>query len=60
MKLKMKRYVREFANDEMKDCTERRKLYIEKLLEHYERGYFTPFQTVELIVNSYYEYDIEL
>lgn len=54
----MKRYVREFANEQMKSCTEKRKAYIEKAVRYCERGIITSFEAVELIVNSYYDLPI--
>ena len=52
----MKRYVREFANDEIKNhsCSEWRKSYIGAVLNHYERGVITSFEAIQLIANSYY------
>ena len=52
----MKRYVKEFANDQMRYCSEKRKLYIEQVMRTYERGIITSFEAVELIVNSYYSH----
>lgn len=52
----MKRYVKEFANDQMKHCTEERKSYINTVLKHYKKGIITSFEAVELIVNSYHTY----
>lgn len=60
MNIKGKRYVREFANDEIKNhnCSEKRKLYIEAVLKHYEMGIIPTFEAIQMIVNSYYT-DIE-
>lgn len=51
----MKRYVKEFANDEMKYCSEKRKEQIEKILRNYEKGMITSLEAVKGIVDSYYE-----
>lgn len=49
----MKRYVQEFAKDELKCCSEARKEIIEKILEYCEMGLLTDFQAIERIVDSY-------
>ena len=51
----MKRYVTEFANDEMKCCTEERKAKIQHILKSYERGLITSFEAVKSICDTYYE-----
>ena len=53
----MKRYVKEFANDELKCCSEKRKMEIERILNVHERGLITSFETVALIVETYYNED---
>lgn len=50
----MKRYVKEFANDEMKCCSEERKTEIEHVLDVYKRGLITSLEAVKLIADSYY------
>lgn len=52
---KMKRYVKELALAEMKNCSVARKEKIEKAVNMCERGYITDFEAVKLIVDSYYE-----
>lgn len=42
----MKRYVKEFANDEMSCCTERRRKQIRKILAMYESGIITAREAV--------------
>ena len=49
----MKRYVKEFANDEMKNCSPERKEKIEIAVRAHERGYITAFEAVRLIVASH-------
>ena len=51
----MKRFVKEFANDEMKCCTDVRKAKIQRVLKAYERGLITSLEAVKLICDSYYE-----
>ena len=51
----MKRYVTEFAKDEMKCCTEERKAKIQHILKNYERGLITSFEAVKTICDTYYE-----
>lgn len=51
----MKRYVKEFANDEMKSCTEERKVKIQHVLEVYEKGLITSLEAVKMICDTYYE-----
>lgn len=51
----MKRYVKEFANDEMKCCTEERKQKIQKILEVYERDMITALEAVKSICDTYYD-----
>ena len=50
----MKRYVKEFANDELKCCTEERKKIIEHTLDVHKRGLITSFEAIKIIVDSYY------
>lgn len=51
----MKRYVKEFANDEMRCCTEDRKRRIKRILKRYENGIITSFEAVKSICDTYYE-----
>ena len=51
----MKRFVKEFANDEMKCCTEERKAKIQHVLRTYEKGLITSLEAVKAICDSYYE-----
>lgn len=51
----MKRYVKEFAMDEMKCCTEERKADIKRILRNYENGMITAFEAVESICDTYYK-----
>lgn len=51
----MKRYVREFANAEMKCCTEGRKAKIQNILKAHEKGMITSFEAVKMICDTYYE-----
>lgn len=51
----MKRYVKEFANDEMKKCSNRRKSEIQAILNNYERGMITALEAVKSICDTYYE-----
>ena len=50
----MKRYVKEFANDEMKCCSEERKTEIQHVLDVYKRGLITSLEAIKAIVDSYY------
>lgn len=51
----MKRYVKEFANDEMRCCTEERKEKIQRILKVYERGMITALEAVKSICDTYYD-----
>lgn len=51
----MKRFVKEFANDEMKCCTDERKVKIKHILKVYENGMITSFEAVKIICDTYYE-----
>jgi len=51
----MKRYVKEFANDEVKKCSNRRKAEIQAILKNYERGMITALEAVKSICDTYYE-----
>lgn len=51
----MKRFVKEFANDEMKCCTDERKAKIQHVLKMYEKGLITSLEAVRAICDSYYE-----
>ncbi len=50
----MKRYVKEFADDEMKCCTPQRKLKIEHILKIYENGIITELEAAKSICDTYY------
>lgn len=51
----MKRYVKEFAKDEMKCCTEERKQKIQNILKFYESGNITALEAVKSICDTYYD-----
>ncbi len=51
----MKRYVKEFANDEMKKCSNKRKSEIQTILNNYERGMITDLEAVKSICDTYYD-----
>ena len=51
----MKKYVIDFAKDEMKNCTNKRKMEIQAILENYENGLITSLEAVKGICDTYYE-----
>ncbi len=51
----MKRYVKEFANDEMKKSPSSRKAEIQAILNNYERGIITALEAVKSICDTYYD-----
>lgn len=51
----MKRYVKEFAKNEMRNCTNKRKAEIQTILKNYERGMITSLEAVKSICDTYYE-----
>ncbi len=51
----MKRYVKEFANDEMKKSSNSRKSEIRAILNNYERGMITDLEAVKSICDTYYD-----
>lgn len=51
----IKRYVKEFAADEMKCCSEKRKALIKRILRHYENGFITALEAVKSICDTYYD-----
>lgn len=51
----MKRYVKEFANDQMKISSQENKSKIKNVLRHYERGYITSVEAVKVIADMHYE-----
>lgn len=51
----MKKYVIDFARDEMRNCTNQRKSEILKILKNYERGIITSLEAVKSICDTYYE-----
>lgn len=51
----MKKYVLDFAKDEMKCCSNRRKTEIQTILKNYENGTLTPIEAVKSICDTYYE-----
>lgn len=51
----MKKYVLDFAKDEMKYCSNRRKAEIQTILKNYENGSITAMETVRAITDTYYE-----
>lgn len=46
----MKRYVKEFVNDEMKYSSEEEKIRIKRALEVYEKGLVTPLEAIRMII----------
>ena len=50
----MKRYVKEFANSELRQCSKQRKECITKILQACEKGLITDLEAVYLICESYY------
>ncbi len=51
----MKRYVKEFANNEMIKCSNRRKSEIQTILNNCKRGLITDLEAVKSICDTYYE-----
>lgn len=51
----MKKYVVDFAKDEMRNCTNKRKGEIEIILKNYERGMITSLEAIKSICDTYYE-----
>ncbi len=51
----MKKYVLDFAKDEMRNCSNRRKAEIQTILKNYENGYITAMEAVKSICDTYYE-----
>ncbi len=51
----MKCYVKEFAKDEMKCCTDKRRTEIIQILNNYERGIITALEAVKSICDTYYD-----
>lgn len=51
----MKKYVIDFAKDEMKCCSNRRKAEIQAILKNYENGTLTSIEAVKSICDTYYE-----
>lgn len=51
----MKRYVREFANDESKNCMPERKNKIQRILQMCEKGLITSFEAVKMICDTHYD-----
>ncbi len=51
----MKRYVKEFANDEMNRSSNKRKSEIQAILNNYERGTITALEAVKSICDTYYD-----
>ena len=51
----MKRYVKEFANDQMKVSSQENKSKIKNVLRHYEKGYITSGEAVKVIADMHYE-----
>lgn len=48
----MKRYVIEFANDQIHKKTPKRNSAIKNILDDYKEGFLTPFEAVYLIVEE--------
>ena len=51
----MKKYVLDFAKDEMRNCTNQRKSEIQTILKNYERGMITSLEAIKSICDTYYE-----
>ena len=51
----MKKYVLDFAKDEMKCCSNRRKAEIQTILKNYENGLISPMEAIKAICDTYYE-----
>ena len=51
----MKKYVLDFAKDQMKYCCKRRKAEIQTILKNYENGMMTALEAVKSICDTYYE-----
>lgn len=51
----MKKYVLDFAKDEMKCCSNRRKSEIQAILENYKNDVITAIEAVKAICDTYYE-----
>lgn len=51
----MKRYVKEFANDEMDRGSNKQRAEIQTILNNYERGMMTPLEAVKSICDTYYD-----
>ena len=51
----MKKYVIDFAKDEMRNCTNKRKAEIQVILKNYERVLITSFEAIKSICYTYYE-----
>lgn len=51
----MKKYVIDFAKDEMKCCSNRRKAEIQTILKNYENGILTSIEAVKSICDTYYD-----
>ena len=51
----MKKYVLDFAKDEMRNCTNKRKSEIQAILKTYESGLITSFEAIKSICDTYYE-----
>ena len=51
----MKKYVIDFAKDEMKFCSNRRKAEIQAILKNYENDLITSIEAIKAICDTYYE-----
>lgn len=51
----MKKYVLDFAKDETKCCSNRRKSEIQTILQNYENGLLTAREAIKAICDTYYE-----
>lgn len=51
----MKKYVIDFAKDEMKCCSNRRRAEIQMILKNYENNAMTAMEAVKAICDTYYE-----
>lgn len=51
----LKKYVIDFAKDEMRNCTNKRKAEIQVILKKYESGLITSLEAVKSICDTYYE-----